>query len=238
MKVHPSHETRMSDASTFDEICTKCGATDTPGSSALELPCPKKGAGDERPMRPAVYPQGPGTQTGPVGSGPAGQAPAVGGVENPPPGAGETGRRSVPDLLNTYASLLNEYGPDSAAAEAFVSFYRDREEFVHMAATARWLKRVLDSAPLTPQRRRPGRPRKPVMPTAAEIITTADRHIRHITETVAALERMRPVVAAYGEAAKGLPPADEARMCDELVKFFVEVALELRSPAPVETEES
>ena len=28
--VHPSHVTRFSDASTFDEICDVCGATDNP----------------------------------------------------------------------------------------------------------------------------------------------------------------------------------------------------------------
>lgn len=40
MKVHASHKTRMSDASTFDEICEACGATDTRGSGKLHLPCP------------------------------------------------------------------------------------------------------------------------------------------------------------------------------------------------------
>lgn len=40
--VHPSHVTRMSDASTFDEICVNCGATDeVPGGfGALIYPCP------------------------------------------------------------------------------------------------------------------------------------------------------------------------------------------------------
>ena len=28
--VHPTHKTRMSDASTFDEVCEICGATDNP----------------------------------------------------------------------------------------------------------------------------------------------------------------------------------------------------------------
>ncbi|MDD4931787.1 MAG: hypothetical protein PHG66_06625 [Candidatus Colwellbacteria bacterium] len=28
--IHPSHVTRFSDASTFDEICVNCGATDNP----------------------------------------------------------------------------------------------------------------------------------------------------------------------------------------------------------------
>jgi hypothetical protein len=31
----------MSDASTFDEICVLCGATDRPGSDDLDRPCPK-----------------------------------------------------------------------------------------------------------------------------------------------------------------------------------------------------
>lgn len=41
---HLSHVTRFSDASTFDEICTSCGATDeVPGGwGALALPCPGK----------------------------------------------------------------------------------------------------------------------------------------------------------------------------------------------------
>lgn len=45
MPLHPSHKTRMSfDASTFDEICTICGATDqVPGGwGDLQYPC--KGA--------------------------------------------------------------------------------------------------------------------------------------------------------------------------------------------------
>lgn len=39
---HPSHKTRFSDASTFDEICVNCGATDeVPGGwGALAKPCP------------------------------------------------------------------------------------------------------------------------------------------------------------------------------------------------------
>lgn len=38
---HPSHQTRISDASTFDEICINCGATDeVPGGwGALAQPC-------------------------------------------------------------------------------------------------------------------------------------------------------------------------------------------------------
>lgn len=40
---HPSHVTRDSDASTFDEICVNCGATDqVPGGwGQLAEPCPK-----------------------------------------------------------------------------------------------------------------------------------------------------------------------------------------------------
>lgn len=39
---HPSHVTRFSDASTFDEICVNCGATDqVPGGwGKLAYPCP------------------------------------------------------------------------------------------------------------------------------------------------------------------------------------------------------
>lgn len=42
-KKHPSHVTRSSDASTFDEICVKCGAKDNvPGGwGDLAKPCPK-----------------------------------------------------------------------------------------------------------------------------------------------------------------------------------------------------
>ncbi len=40
---HPSHDTRSSDASTYDEVCKKCGATDkVPGGwGRLALLCPK-----------------------------------------------------------------------------------------------------------------------------------------------------------------------------------------------------
>ncbi len=43
MGCHPSHKTRISDASTFDEICVNCGATDeVPGGwGQLAYPCPK-----------------------------------------------------------------------------------------------------------------------------------------------------------------------------------------------------
>lgn len=39
---HPSHVTRVSDASSFDEICTNCGATDITGGGwgKLAEPCP------------------------------------------------------------------------------------------------------------------------------------------------------------------------------------------------------
>lgn len=41
---HPSHEARFSDASSFDEICEKCGATDIAGGGwgKLAEPCPAK----------------------------------------------------------------------------------------------------------------------------------------------------------------------------------------------------
>jgi hypothetical protein len=41
MKTHASHKTRISmDASSYDEICEYCGATDTAGSTGLTEPCP------------------------------------------------------------------------------------------------------------------------------------------------------------------------------------------------------
>lgn len=48
--VHASHKTRISDASSFDEICTLCGATDTRGSTELQEPCPQA-----PPSPPVVY---------------------------------------------------------------------------------------------------------------------------------------------------------------------------------------
>jgi len=48
--LHPSHKTRFSfGASSFDEICEKCGATDqVPGGwGRLAFPCPKASAVDE-----------------------------------------------------------------------------------------------------------------------------------------------------------------------------------------------
>lgn len=40
-RCHPSHDTRMSDASSYDEVCKKCGATDmVPGGwGYLRMPC-------------------------------------------------------------------------------------------------------------------------------------------------------------------------------------------------------
>lgn len=34
------HVTRYSDASSYDEVCTVCSATDAPGNTALKKPCP------------------------------------------------------------------------------------------------------------------------------------------------------------------------------------------------------
>lgn len=49
-RKHPSHETRVSDASSFDEICVNCGATDITGSGwgKLAEPCPSPRAPIER----------------------------------------------------------------------------------------------------------------------------------------------------------------------------------------------
>jgi len=43
-RCHPSHVTRISmDASSYDEICVNCGATDHIGGwGALAKPCPKR----------------------------------------------------------------------------------------------------------------------------------------------------------------------------------------------------
>jgi len=43
-RCHESHETRVSDASSFDEICKLCGRTDisTGGWGWLRIPCPAK----------------------------------------------------------------------------------------------------------------------------------------------------------------------------------------------------
>lgn len=42
MGLHASHRTRISDASSFDEICVLCGATDVTngGWGQLAKPCP------------------------------------------------------------------------------------------------------------------------------------------------------------------------------------------------------
>lgn len=51
---HPSHKTRMSDASTFDEICVNCSATDrVPGGwGNLALPCSQPTVKPQRAVRP------------------------------------------------------------------------------------------------------------------------------------------------------------------------------------------
>lgn len=43
-RLHPSHMTRMSDASSYDEICVNCGSVDRAGGGwgALSRPCPKE----------------------------------------------------------------------------------------------------------------------------------------------------------------------------------------------------
>ena len=38
---HPSHKTRYSDSSVYDEVCVYCGATDASGSVGLKKPCPE-----------------------------------------------------------------------------------------------------------------------------------------------------------------------------------------------------
>ncbi len=37
---HPSHKTRFSDSSFYDEVCVNCGATDGRGDDRLTKPCP------------------------------------------------------------------------------------------------------------------------------------------------------------------------------------------------------
>lgn len=39
--VIKSHKTRMSASSVYDEVCTKCGATDGRNDDRLNQPCPK-----------------------------------------------------------------------------------------------------------------------------------------------------------------------------------------------------
>jgi hypothetical protein len=42
-RLHLSHVTRISDASSFDEICVNCGHTDSPSSwGRLAYPCPNE----------------------------------------------------------------------------------------------------------------------------------------------------------------------------------------------------
>ncbi len=41
MEVHPSHKTRFSDSSLYDEICMLCGHTDSDREGRLKLPCPQ-----------------------------------------------------------------------------------------------------------------------------------------------------------------------------------------------------
>jgi hypothetical protein len=36
---HPSHKTRFSDSSLYDEVCTLCGVTDYNGMAKLDAPC-------------------------------------------------------------------------------------------------------------------------------------------------------------------------------------------------------
>jgi hypothetical protein len=43
--THPTHKTRYSDSSLFDEICEYCGMTDRRGDDALDHPCPVGGLG-------------------------------------------------------------------------------------------------------------------------------------------------------------------------------------------------
>jgi hypothetical protein len=38
--THPSHNTRLSDSSLYDEVCSACGATDANGMADLSRPCP------------------------------------------------------------------------------------------------------------------------------------------------------------------------------------------------------
>lgn len=57
--THPTHKTRISDASTFDEICVHCGATDTWGSNLLNLPCPGPAPVGHPPPPPTIPVQRP-----------------------------------------------------------------------------------------------------------------------------------------------------------------------------------
>ncbi|MBX4911420.1 hypothetical protein HJA82_29340 [Rhizobium bangladeshense] len=51
--LHPSHVTRPSDASSFDEVCTKCGATDIAGGGWGKLAEPCSAAEPQR--LPTLY---------------------------------------------------------------------------------------------------------------------------------------------------------------------------------------
>ena len=54
--MDPTHKTRFSDASSFDEVCVKCGATDIAGGGwgQLAQPCPKADSKDEPYRGPIV----------------------------------------------------------------------------------------------------------------------------------------------------------------------------------------
>lgn len=43
--THPTHKTRMSDSSHYDEKCVQCGATDNLRDDRLEKPCPADAEG-------------------------------------------------------------------------------------------------------------------------------------------------------------------------------------------------
>ena len=47
-ELHPTHITRISDASSFDEICVNCGATDIAGGGWGKLKEPCKAVKHER----------------------------------------------------------------------------------------------------------------------------------------------------------------------------------------------
>jgi hypothetical protein len=54
---HPTHNTRYSDSSHYDERCILCGTTDAPGSNGLYLPCREYRAEEIAPSDPS--PTGP-----------------------------------------------------------------------------------------------------------------------------------------------------------------------------------
>jgi hypothetical protein len=49
-ECHVSHKTRDSGASSFDEVCVNCGATDILGGGwgRLRMPCPKESKREEQ----------------------------------------------------------------------------------------------------------------------------------------------------------------------------------------------